>query len=77
VTLYKLLVKREELAKQTENFRQQLAGRDLGFRGSAVRLYDVLLKPAEAQLRGKTNLTIAADNLLWDLPFQAEFVSAR
>jgi CHAT domain-containing protein/tetratricopeptide (TPR) repeat protein len=71
VSLYKLPIKREELAKQTEGFRQQLAGRDLGFRGSAVKLYDLLLKPAEAQLRGKTNLTIAADNLLWDLPFQA------
>lgn len=71
VRVYKLPVKREELAKQTEAFRLQLAGRDLGFRASASRLYELLLKPAEAQLRGKTNLRIVPDNTLWDLPFQA------
>jgi CHAT domain-containing protein len=71
VRLYTLPVKREELARQTEAFRSQLAGRDLGFRASAARLYELLLKPAEAQLRGKTNLVIAPDNTLWDLPFQA------
>jgi CHAT domain-containing protein/Tfp pilus assembly protein PilF len=71
VHVYTLPVKREELAAQTEAFRLQLAGRDLGFRTSAVKLYELLLKPAEAQLRGKTNLVIAPDNTLWDLPFQA------
>jgi CHAT domain-containing protein/Tfp pilus assembly protein PilF len=71
VRVYTLPVKRDELAKQTEAFRQQLAGRDLGFRTSAVKLYDLLLKPAKAQLQGKTNLIIAPDNTLWDLPFQA------
>ena len=71
VRVYTLPIKREELARQTEAFRSQLAGRDLGFRASAVRLYELLLKPAEAQLRGKTNLVIAPDNTLWDLPFQA------
>jgi len=71
VRAYTLPVKRSELAKQTEAFRQQLAGRDLGFRSSAVKLYDLLLKPAEAQLQGKSNFVIAADGILWDLPFQA------
>lgn len=71
VRVYTLPFKREELSKQTEAFRQQLAGRDLGFRASALKLYDALLKPAESQLRGKTNLVIAPDNTLWDLPFQA------
>src|SRR5829696_5967453 len=71
VRVYTLPVEREELAKQTEAFRQQPAGRDLGFRAPALKLYELLLKPAEAQLRGKTNLVIAPDNTLWDLPFQA------
>ncbi len=71
VRVYTLPVKREELAKRTEAFRLQLAGRDLGFRASALKLYELLLKPAEAQLRGKTNLVIVPDNTLWDLPFQA------
>ena len=71
VRVYTLPIKRDDLIKQTEGFRQQLAGRDLGFRASAAKLYDVLLKRAEAQLRGKSNLIIVPDNALWDLPFQA------
>ncbi|HVI71161.1 MAG TPA: CHAT domain-containing protein, partial [Pyrinomonadaceae bacterium] len=71
VRVYTLPIKRDELVKQTEDFRQQLARRDLGFRASSAKLYDLLLKPAEAQLRGKTNLIIAPDHTLWNLPFQA------
>ena len=70
VRVYTLPIKKEELAKQTEDFRQQLASRDLGFRASAAKLYELLLKPAAAQLSGKTNLIIAPDSTLWDLPFQ-------
>lgn len=71
VRVYTLPVGREELARRTEAFRSQLAGRDLAFRATAVKLYELLLKPAEAQLRGKTGLVIVPDNVLWDLPFQA------
>src|SRR5215213_5840721 len=75
--VYTLPLKRDELAKQTEAFRKQLAARDLGFRGSAAKLYELLLKPAEAQLRGRTNLIIVPDNTLWDLPFQTLVNSAN
>jgi CHAT domain-containing protein/Tfp pilus assembly protein PilF len=61
----------DELTKQIESFRGQLAGRDLGFREPARKLYELLLKPAEAQLRGKTTLVIVPDDTLWELPFQA------
>lgn len=71
IQVYTLPVKKGELAKQIESFRRLLATRDLGFRASAAKLYDLLLKPAEAQLRGKTSLVIAPDSNLWDLPFQA------
>ena len=71
VRVYRLPIKQDELAGQTEAFRRQLAARDLGFRARAVKLYELLLKPAEAQLKGKTNLVIVPDNTLWDLPFQA------
>jgi len=77
VGVYTLPVKREELDKQAEFFRRQLAGRDLGFRASAAKLYELLLKPADAQLRGKTNLVIAPDDKLWDLPFQALLTGAN
>jgi CHAT domain-containing protein/Tfp pilus assembly protein PilF len=70
VRVYTLPLKRDELAKQTEAFRKQLAARDLGFRAAAFKLYESLLKPAETQLRGRTNLIIVPDNTLWDLPFQ-------
>ena len=68
IQVYTVPIKRAELAKQIESFRQQLATRDLAFRASATKLYDLLLKPA--QLRGKTNVVIAPDSNLWDLPFQ-------
>jgi len=71
VRVYTLPIKREEIAKLTEALRRQLGARDLGFRASARRLYQLLLKPAQAQLRGKTNLIIAPDDKLWELPFQA------
>lgn len=71
IQVYTLPITRAELAKQIENFRQQLANRDLGFRASALKLYDLFLKPAQAQLRGKTNVVIAPDSNLWDLPFQS------
>ena len=77
VRVYTLQVKRDELDKQTELFRRQLAGRDLGFRASAAKLYELLIKPADAQLRGKTNLVIAPDDKLWDLPFQALLAGAN
>jgi CHAT domain-containing protein/lipopolysaccharide biosynthesis regulator YciM len=75
VQLYRLPIKRAELTRQTEAFRQELAGRDLGFRASAVKLYELLLKPAQAQLKGKTNLVIVPDDKLWELPFQALLTS--
>jgi CHAT domain-containing protein len=69
--VFTIPIKRAELTKQIESFRGQLAGRDLGFRASAHKLYDLLLKPAQALLRGKTSLVIAPDDKLWELPFQA------
>ncbi|MBO0724671.1 MAG: CHAT domain-containing protein [Blastocatellia bacterium] len=75
IEVFTIPIKRVELAKQTEGFRAQLAGRDLGFRASARKLYDLLLKPAQEALRGKTSLVIAPDDKLWELPFQALLTS--
>ena len=77
VRVYTLPIKRDDLARQIEAFRLQLASRDLGFRASAIKLYDLLLKPAAPQLRGKTNLILAPDDTLWDLPFQALLTGAN
>src|SRR5262245_18228124 len=52
VRVFTLPIKRAELASRVEGFRQSLAWRNLGFRDAARRLYDLLLKPAQAQLSG-------------------------
>ncbi|HJQ25116.1 MAG TPA: CHAT domain-containing protein [Blastocatellia bacterium] len=69
--VYTLDIKEAELAARAEQFRRQLAGRDLEFRGPARQLYDLLLGPAQAQLAGKDALVIIPDGALWNLPFQA------
>lgn len=71
VKSYVIDINRKDLADQAERFRKQLAARDLGFRDAARRLYDLLLKPAAAQLNGKTALIVVPDDALWELPFQA------
>jgi CHAT domain-containing protein len=69
--VFTLPIKQAELAKLTESFRRRLAMRNLGIRASARQLYDLLLKPAQAPLRGKASLVIVPDDRLWELPFQA------
>ncbi len=64
-------IKNEELAKRIDAYRAKLANGGLDFQDASRELYDLLLKPAAAQLAGKTNLLIVPDGPLWDLPFQA------
>jgi len=71
VRAYTIPIRKEELARQTETFRVQLANRDLGFSATGHKLYDLLVRPAQAQLSGKTNLVIVPDEKIWELPFQA------
>jgi len=68
---YTLDINRDELSRQIEGFRRRLAERNLGVRAPAHKLYDLLLKPAQSLLGGKSNLIIAPDDRLWGLPFQA------
>ena len=69
--VYALAIKQKELADLAATFRQQLARRDSNFRQAAIRLYDVLVKPALAELKTKQTLVIVPDGPLWELPFQA------
>lgn len=68
---YSLPLKRKDLAERTEQFRRYLAEKDLRHSQPARALYDSLLKPAAAQLQGKTRLIIVPEGPLWELPFQA------
>jgi len=69
--VHRIGVKPAELAALTETLRAQFARRDLGYSLQAARLYDLLLGPAESDLRGKSKLVIVPDWVLWELPFQA------
>jgi CHAT domain-containing protein/tetratricopeptide (TPR) repeat protein len=69
--VYTIDLKRQELTARAQGFRQQLASRDLRFRVSARQLYELLLKPAQSELLGKSRIVIVPDAALWELPFQA------
>jgi CHAT domain-containing protein/uncharacterized protein HemY len=71
VKVYPLDIKQKDLTEQVSRFRQMLSTSDNRFSKPAHELYDLLVKPAAAQLRGKTRLLIVPDGALWELPFQA------
>ena len=68
--VYPLPIKKEELQDRVARFRETLASGSPGFRQPASELYDLLLKPAAAQLQGRTSLIIVPDGALLELPFQ-------
>jgi len=69
--VFTIPIKRTDLAKQIEGVRRRIAERNLGIRAPAHKLYDLLLKPAQSLLGGKSSLVIVPDDRLWELPFQA------
>ena len=71
ITLYSLEITSNQLSERVNEFRRMLAERDLSYQETARQLYDLLLKPAEEQLRGRKTLCIVPDRGLWELPFQA------
>src|ERR1043165_8077765 len=68
--VYPLAIKEKELGARVAQFRETVASGSPGFRQPASELYDLLLKPAAAQLQGRTALVIVPDGALWELPFQ-------
>lgn len=71
IEVHKLPCTQEELAREVDAFRGQLAARSLSYRAAAASLYRRLLGPAAQTLRHKTMLAIVPDGPLWSLPFQA------
>ena len=71
VSIHSIPVKRSDLAERVKRFHSMMAERRSGFGALSRELYDLLIKPAEPQLQGKTTLCIVPDSLLWELPFQA------
>ena len=71
VEVHVLDVKAVDLAAKIAEFRALMAKKDSGVTAAARALYDLLLKPAEADLAGLARLVIVPDAVLWALPFQA------
>src|SRR5213079_1425219 len=67
---YPIAISASDIAKRTRDFREMITTQS-SFADDARGLYDLLVKPAEQQLKGKTSLCIVPDGILWDLPFQA------
>src|ERR1041384_4156587 len=70
LNVYPLAIKQKELEDRVARFRETLASGGPGFRQPARELYDLLLKPAAAQLQGRAGLVVVPDGALWELPFQ-------
>ena len=71
LTTHTINIKSKALSELTESFRQSVAERNLTVKASARKLYELLVKPAEAELRDVRKLCIVPDGTLWNLPFQA------
>jgi len=71
VEVYSISARRSDLVNLVEDFRKLLAANHPGFRRRGGELYNLLVKPVEPLLRGKTTLCIVPDGPLWELPFQA------
>lgn len=67
---YPIAISAGDITKRTRDFRDMITTQS-AFADDARGLYDLLVKPAEQQLKGKTSLCIVPDGILWDLPFQA------
>jgi len=57
--------------RKTARFVALLAGAQPARSPLSRELYDLLVKPASAELRGKRTICIIPDGVLWRLPFQA------
>jgi CHAT domain-containing protein/tetratricopeptide (TPR) repeat protein len=64
-------ITRAELAGLVEKYRGLLSTNHPGFYHAGRELYDLLVRPAEPCLRGKTTVCVVPDGPLWNLPFQA------
>lgn len=69
--VHRIAVGEKNLSADVAQFSKFLAARSPAFVEPARRLYDLLVAPAEAQLKGKETICIIPDGALWELPFQA------
>ncbi len=71
VNSYNIAATIGDLSITVEQFRRACADPNGNYRILGSRLYRLLIKPADRELRGKKRLIICPDGPLWDLPFAA------
>jgi CHAT domain-containing protein len=69
--VYKIAITRDELGEKVKRFRQQIENKSFNVAKLSGEIYELLLKPAEQQIKSKSSLLIVPEGTLWDLPFQA------
>lgn len=75
--VFTIPIREKDLGARVANFRKNLAEGNIAIRDEAVALYDLLLKPAQAVLKGKSSLVIVPDGPVWELPLQALMSGSR
>lgn len=70
LTARRIDVSQATLMQRVADYHRMMADRIPTFATLSRTLYDLLLKPVEAQLRGKRTLCIVPDGTLWNVPFQ-------
>jgi CHAT domain-containing protein len=71
VRVFPINVSSKVLAERVAHFRGRVLKRLPDFAVVGRELYNLLIMPAEATLKGKSTVCIVPDGALWDLPFQA------
>jgi CHAT domain-containing protein len=71
IKAFKINISERLLKEKIEKWRAAIVGQDLGFKKGSHELYDLLIKPVEAEIKNSAGLVIIPEGILWKLPFQA------
>jgi CHAT domain-containing protein len=71
VKAFKISISERLLKEKITKWCGEIVGQDLGFKKESHELYDLLIKPIEAEIKNSTGLIIIPEGILWKLPFQA------
>ncbi len=67
----------DALEEIVNRFRRLITTHSLNYPTASREFYDLLLKPAEPQIQGRSAICVIPDGVLWDAPFQAALSKAR
>ncbi|MBK6797485.1 MAG: CHAT domain-containing protein [Acidobacteria bacterium] len=71
IKTYNINITKKELKEKVSDFHDLISKRSVSFRALSRDLYDLLIKPAENDLKSKTVICFVPDEILWNFPFQA------